>query len=151
MKDEPARIREALDEAAARRGRDRRERRDGHRRARSTYEAVAGLLDKRLDGFGELFRMLSYAEIGSAAMLSRAVAGGGAGAPCSPSRAARGAPRLGEAHRAGGGPRRSRESARTRATLLTPGRRRPAKGREVLTAWKARAENRIVAAHPARR
>ncbi|HET9595840.1 MAG TPA: molybdenum cofactor biosynthesis protein B [Anaeromyxobacteraceae bacterium] len=40
-----------------------------------TYEAVAGLLDKRLDGFGELFRMLSYAEIGSAAMLSRAVAG----------------------------------------------------------------------------
>jgi molybdenum cofactor biosynthesis protein B len=41
----------------------------------STYEAVVGLLDKRLDGFGELFRMLSYAEIGSAAMLSRAVAG----------------------------------------------------------------------------
>jgi molybdenum cofactor biosynthesis protein B len=41
----------------------------------STYEAVCGLFDKRLDGFGELFRMLSYAEIGSAAMLSRAVAG----------------------------------------------------------------------------
>jgi molybdenum cofactor biosynthesis protein B len=41
----------------------------------STYEAVASLLDKRLDGFGELFRMLSYAEIGSAAMMSRAVAG----------------------------------------------------------------------------
>jgi molybdenum cofactor biosynthesis protein B len=41
----------------------------------STYEAVAGLLDKRLDGFGELFRSLSYAEIGSAAMLSRACAG----------------------------------------------------------------------------
>jgi molybdopterin adenylyltransferase len=40
-----------------------------------TYEAVAGLLEKRLDGFGELFRMLSYAEIGSAAMLSRAVGG----------------------------------------------------------------------------
>jgi molybdenum cofactor biosynthesis protein B len=40
-----------------------------------TYEAVAGLLEKRLEGFGELFRMLSYAEIGSAAMLSRAVAG----------------------------------------------------------------------------
>jgi molybdenum cofactor biosynthesis protein B len=40
-----------------------------------TYEAVAGLLDKRLDGFGELFRMLSYEEIGSGAMLSRAVAG----------------------------------------------------------------------------
>jgi molybdenum cofactor biosynthesis protein B len=41
----------------------------------STYEAIASLLDKRLDGFGELFRMLSYAEIGSAAMLSRASAG----------------------------------------------------------------------------
>jgi molybdopterin adenylyltransferase len=41
----------------------------------STYEAVVGLLDKRLDGFGELFRFLSYGEIGAAAMLSRAVAG----------------------------------------------------------------------------
>jgi len=41
----------------------------------STYEAVSGLIGKRLDGFGELFRMLSYQEIGSAAMLSRAVAG----------------------------------------------------------------------------
>ncbi len=40
-----------------------------------TYEAVAGLLEKRLDGFGELFRWLSFQEIGSAAMLSRAVAG----------------------------------------------------------------------------
>jgi molybdopterin adenylyltransferase len=40
-----------------------------------SYEAIAGLLEKRLDGFGELFRMLSYDEIGSAAMLSRAVAG----------------------------------------------------------------------------
>lgn len=41
----------------------------------STFEAVTSLLDKRLDGFGELFRMLSYDEIGSAAMMSRAVAG----------------------------------------------------------------------------
>src|SRR5262245_23309741 len=41
----------------------------------TTYEAIAGLLDKRLDGFGELFRMLSYEQIGAAAMLSRAVAG----------------------------------------------------------------------------
>jgi len=40
-----------------------------------THEAVAGLLEKRLDGFGELFRMLSWSEIGSAAMMSRAVAG----------------------------------------------------------------------------
>jgi molybdenum cofactor biosynthesis protein B len=41
----------------------------------STYEAVEALLDKRLPGFGELFRMLSYQEIGAAAMLSRAQMG----------------------------------------------------------------------------
>ncbi len=41
----------------------------------STYEALSTLLDKRLDGFGELFRALSYAEVGPAAMMSRAVAG----------------------------------------------------------------------------
>ena len=41
----------------------------------STYEVVDGMIEKRLDGFGELFRMLSYEEIGAAAMLSRAVAG----------------------------------------------------------------------------
>lgn len=41
----------------------------------STYEAISQLLDKRLDGFGELFRVLSFQEIGSAAMLSRACAG----------------------------------------------------------------------------
>jgi molybdenum cofactor biosynthesis protein B len=76
VKDEPAQLRAALDAARAAgadavivnggtgiAGRDR------------TYEAVAGLLEKRLDGFGELFRMLSYAEIGSAAMMSRAVGG----------------------------------------------------------------------------
>jgi molybdenum cofactor biosynthesis protein B len=76
VKDDPAAIREALEEAARAgadailvnggtgiAGRDR------------TYEAVEGLLEKRIDGFGELFRMLSYAEIGAAAMLSRAVAG----------------------------------------------------------------------------
>ena len=40
-----------------------------------TYEAVRTLLDKRLDGFGELFRMLSFQEIGSAAMMTRALAG----------------------------------------------------------------------------
>jgi len=45
----------------------------------STFEAIDGLLQKRLAGFGELFRMLSYAEIGSAAMLSRACAGTAAG------------------------------------------------------------------------
>ncbi len=76
VKDEPDQVREALRAAAGAgaeavvvnggtgiSGRDR------------TYEVVAGLLEKRLDGFGELFRMLSFQEIGSAAMLSRAVAG----------------------------------------------------------------------------
>ena len=41
----------------------------------TTFEAITGLFDKRLDGFGELFRMISYNEIGSAAMMSRATAG----------------------------------------------------------------------------
>jgi molybdenum cofactor biosynthesis protein B len=40
-----------------------------------TFDAIDRLLDKRLDGFGELFRMLSFQEIGAAAMLSRATAG----------------------------------------------------------------------------
>jgi molybdenum cofactor biosynthesis protein B len=40
-----------------------------------TFEAISGLLEKTLDGFGELFRALSFEEIGSAAMLTRAVAG----------------------------------------------------------------------------
>jgi molybdenum cofactor biosynthesis protein B len=44
-----------------------------------TYEVIAGLLDKRLDGFGEIFRYLSYQDIGSAALMSRAVAGAAQG------------------------------------------------------------------------
>ena len=36
----------------------------------STFEAVDALLEKRLDGFGELFRMLSYQQIGAAAMIA---------------------------------------------------------------------------------
>jgi len=40
-----------------------------------TVETVKPLLDKEITGFGELFRMLSYREIGSAAMMSRAIAG----------------------------------------------------------------------------
>lgn len=40
-----------------------------------TYEAVGALLEKRLDGFGELFRMLSFQELGASAMLSRALGG----------------------------------------------------------------------------
>jgi molybdopterin adenylyltransferase len=44
-----------------------------------TPEAIAPRLEREIPGFGELFRSLSYAEIGSAAMLSRAVAGIAAG------------------------------------------------------------------------
>jgi molybdopterin adenylyltransferase len=40
-----------------------------------TYETVSALLTKTLPGYGELFRMLSYAEIGPACLLSRAVGG----------------------------------------------------------------------------
>lgn len=40
-----------------------------------TIEAVSPLLEKRIEGFGEMFRMLSFREIGTAAMLSRATAG----------------------------------------------------------------------------
>ena len=40
-----------------------------------TIETVTPLLEKTLPGFGEIFRWLSYQEIGSAAMLSRALAG----------------------------------------------------------------------------
>ena len=45
----------------------------------STIEALRPLIEKELEGFGELFRALSYQEIGSAAFLSRALAGIGSG------------------------------------------------------------------------
>ncbi|MGF1471517.1 MAG: molybdenum cofactor biosynthesis protein B [Rubrobacteraceae bacterium] len=41
----------------------------------TTYEVVEQMFDKKLDGFGEIFRVLSYEEIGAAAILSRATAG----------------------------------------------------------------------------
>lgn len=41
----------------------------------STYEAVSEMLEKRLDGFGEIFRFLTYQEIGSPAIMTRATAG----------------------------------------------------------------------------
>jgi len=40
-----------------------------------TFETISALLTKTLPGYGELFRMLSYEEIGAAAMLSRAIGG----------------------------------------------------------------------------
>jgi molybdenum cofactor biosynthesis protein B len=47
----------------------------GLARRDSTYEAISALLEKEITGFGELFRMLSYEQIGAAAILSRATAG----------------------------------------------------------------------------
>jgi len=46
-----------------------------------TVEAATPFFDKKLPGFGELFRMLSYEEVGSAAMMSRATAGIAGGIP----------------------------------------------------------------------
>jgi molybdenum cofactor biosynthesis protein B len=76
-KDEPARIAELVRQQAAiadvdaiiTTGGTGLTSRDG------TFEAIDALLTKRLPGFGELFRMLSYEDIGSAAMMSRACAG----------------------------------------------------------------------------
>ena len=81
VKDEPteieARLREALAnervEAVIVNGGTGISPRDG------TYEVIVGLLEKRLDGFGEIFRYLSYEDIGSAAIMSRAVAGSAQG------------------------------------------------------------------------
>ena len=47
----------------------------GMTRRDSTPEALAPLFDKTIDGFGELFRQLSYAEIGSSTLQSRCLAG----------------------------------------------------------------------------
>ena len=77
LPDEPARIREHVERALANpevravivNGGTGIAHRD------TTYEALTSLFEKRLDGFGELFRMLSWEQVGSAAMLSRAAAG----------------------------------------------------------------------------
>ena len=47
----------------------------GISRRDSTFEAVDAMLEKRLAGFGEIFRLLTYQEIGSPAIISRATAG----------------------------------------------------------------------------
>lgn len=81
VKDEPAEIEALLRDAIADRGVEAIivnggtgiSPRDG------TYEVIGRLLDKRLDGFGEIFRYLSYLDIGSAAVMSRAVAGSAQG------------------------------------------------------------------------
>jgi len=77
VKDEPLQIAAALNEALAAaaveavivNGGTGIAPRDG------TYEVVSRFLEKKLDGFGEIFRYLSYLDIGSAAIMSRAAAG----------------------------------------------------------------------------
>lgn len=77
VKDEPAQIEALLNQALSDRlvdavivnGGTGIAPRDG------TYEVVSRFLEKKLDGFGEIFRYLSYQDIGSAAIMSRAAAG----------------------------------------------------------------------------
>ena len=75
--DDPDRIRAAVLEAIERDGADAVVLTGGTGIAPrdQTYEAVDALLEKRLDGFGEAFRRLSWDEVGPRAILSRAVAG----------------------------------------------------------------------------
>lgn len=81
VKDEPAQIRRVLEQALAQsdvdavivNGGTGIAPRDG------TYEVVDEFLEKKLDGFGEIFRYLSYLDIGSAAIMSRAAAGSAQG------------------------------------------------------------------------
>lgn len=77
IKDEPAQLREVLERQAPGAGAQAVliNGGTGIGRRDSTFDALAPMLEKRLDGFGELFRALSFAEIGPAAMMSRAVAG----------------------------------------------------------------------------
>jgi len=76
-KDEPARVTELVRQQAVTAGVDAiiTTGGTGLTSRDSTFEAIDALLTKRLPGFGELFRMLSYEQIGSAAMMSRACAG----------------------------------------------------------------------------
>lgn len=76
VKDEPVQVAQALDEMVASEaqiilfnggtGISKRDR---------TFDVLDSKLEKRLLGFGEIFRMLSYEQVGAAAMFSRATAG----------------------------------------------------------------------------
>jgi molybdenum cofactor biosynthesis protein B len=81
VKDEPALVRSEIERQLASRNADAiiTTGGTGITSRDSTFEAVDALLEKRLDGFGELFRMLSFEQIGPAAMMSRATAGLAAG------------------------------------------------------------------------
>jgi molybdenum cofactor biosynthesis protein B len=77
LRDEASRIRTALVDALARNDVDAvvTSGGTGISARDTTYEVVDRMIEKKLDGFGEVFRMLSYEEIGAAAIMSRAVAG----------------------------------------------------------------------------
>ena len=77
VKDEPAKIKAKIKSAVA----DKKVQAiivnggTGISRRDSTFEAVDAMLEKRLVGFGEIFRYLTYQDIGSSAIMSRATAG----------------------------------------------------------------------------
>jgi len=77
VKDEPAKIKTMIKSAVA----DKKVQAiiinggTGISRRDSTFEAVDAMLEKRLVGFGEIFRYLTYQDIGSPAIMSRATAG----------------------------------------------------------------------------
>ena len=77
LRDEPTRVAAAVQEIVSQDSADVVLLTGGTGIARrdTTVEALASRFDKTLDGFGELFRMLSFPEVGPAAMLSRATAG----------------------------------------------------------------------------
>lgn len=77
IRDEPAALRELLERRAAEVGAQAviLSGGTGLSRRDTTVEVLEGMLEKRLPGFGELFRLLSFQEIGPSAMMSRALAG----------------------------------------------------------------------------
>ena len=75
VRDEPAAIRELLENPPAGTQAVIISGGTGISKRDNTFEAIDAALDKKLPGFGELFRALSYDEIGAAAMMSRAEAG----------------------------------------------------------------------------
>lgn len=75
VRDEPREVRNTVDELVAEAEVVVVNGGTGVSRRDTTYDALAGMLEKTLPGFGELFRMLSFEQVGAAAMLSRATAG----------------------------------------------------------------------------
>lgn len=75
VRDEPTEVRAAVDELVGEAQVVVVNGGTGVSRRDTTYDTLVGMLEKTLPGFGELFRMLSWEQVGAAAMLSRATAG----------------------------------------------------------------------------